>query len=175
MVVGLVVGYFNADGFLDVAGVGVSSIGVLLGNGDGTFRAAMYFDTGSEEWDHIRAFAVGDFNADGSQDLVTTNPSAGSISILLGNGDGTFRTPLISNVGGTPGRNIFYRAHRTLAVADFNNDRFPDLVMVGSPSGASVLLGNGDGTFHTALETLLVATFCCLPWETSTSMGSRSW
>ena len=45
-----------------------------------------------------RSLAVGDFNGDGSQDLVATNV-AGSVSVLLGNGNGTFRAPLIFDTG----------------------------------------------------------------------------
>ena len=78
-------------------------ISVLLGNGDGTFQAPLSFDTGVPPPGFPaptkRSLAVGDFNGDGSQDLVATNV-AGSVSVLLGNGDGTFRAPLIFNAGG---------------------------------------------------------------------------
>jgi hypothetical protein len=135
------VGYFNGDAFQDLAVVRFASgISVLLGNGDGTFRPPQLLDTGvplvSGEQ---RAVAAGDFNGDGSQDLVATNAPAASISVLLGNGDGTFRTPLIFDAGGVP---------VSLAVGDFNNDRNQDLAMAHrSFPGISVLLGNGNGTF----------------------------
>jgi FG-GAP-like repeat/FG-GAP repeat len=147
----IAVGYLNGDAFVDVAVIGFSSqIGVLLGNGDGTLRSPIYLDTGAGG-SGPRALVVDDFNLDGNQDLVTTNPSAGSISMLLGNGDGTFRTPLICDVGGVPGSNLYDSAYQTVVVGHFNNDRIPDLFMVNtSPPGASMLLGNGDGTFTTA-------------------------
>ena len=140
----IAVGYFNGDGFQDLAVVrrGASGISVLLGNGDGTFRAPLSFDTGVPlpGVPRKRSIAVGDFNGDGSQDLVVTNAPAASISVLLGNGDGTFRAPLISNAGGIP---------VALAVGDFNNDRIKDLATANnSVPGISVLLGNGNGTFR---------------------------
>ena len=94
-----------------------AAISVLLGNGDGTFQAALLFDTGvpaPTRPDGKRSLAVGDFNGDGSQDLVATNV-AGSVSVLLGNGNGTFRTPLIFDTG-------CLGAVYSVAVGDFNND-----------------------------------------------------
>ncbi len=87
-------GDFNGDGKLDVVVANASSnnVSVLLGNGDGTFQAPVDYPTGSQP----SSVAVGDFNGDGKLDLAVANqncPSfpcgAGSVSILLGNGDGT--------------------------------------------------------------------------------------
>src|SRR5260370_2674137 len=61
-----------------------SSISVLLGNGDGTFQAAVSYAAGSAP----RSMAVGDFNGDGKPDLAVANGCG--INVLLGNGDGTF-------------------------------------------------------------------------------------
>src|SRR5262245_17758623 len=137
----IVVDYFNSDGFLDLAVLSrsTSSISVLLGNGDGTFRAAQFFDTGAPvSGQESRSLAAGDFNGDGNQDLVATNASAASVSVLLGNGDGTFRTPLIIGIAGRP---------VSVAVGDFNSDRVQDLAVTGSFPGTFLLLGNGNGTF----------------------------
>jgi hypothetical protein len=137
-----IVGYLNADGFQDLAVVSQSAsrISVFLGNGNGTFQAPMLFDTGAPvRSPEIRSVALGDFNSDGSQDLVATNGTARSVSVLLGNGNGTFRAPSIFDTGGV---------HVSVAVGDFNSDRLQDLAVTGSFPGTSMLLGNGNGTFR---------------------------
>jgi hypothetical protein len=138
----IAVGFLNGDGFLDLALVSrsASSISVLLGNGDGTFRAPLSFDTGAPvSFPEKRSVALGDLNGDRSLDLVTTNASAGSISVLLGNGDGTFRAPLLHDTGRDP---VF------VAVGDFNRDQFLDLAVASPSIGILVLLGNGNGTLR---------------------------
>jgi hypothetical protein len=83
---------------------------------------------------------VGDFNGDGKVDLAITNATDNTVSILLGNGDGTFQPQATYNVGGQPG---------PIAVGDFNGDGKLDLA-IGNLTGQSisVLIGNGDGTFR---------------------------
>jgi hypothetical protein len=143
------VGDFNGDGNPDLAvaatGMGGAGAGisVLLGNGDGTFQSAVGYDSG--EYDTV--VVVGDFNGDGKLDLAVANGS-GTVRVLLGNGDGTFQTAASYAVGLVP---------LSMAVGDFNGDGQLDLVVANaavgdSPSGTlSVLLGNGDGTFQTAI------------------------
>ena len=145
----VVVADFNSDGKPDLAvaifstntTVGTGSVSVLLGNGDGTFQTAQNFaDSGTPG-----SIAIGDFNHDGKLDLAAANAydgktgGAGDVSVLLGNGDGTFQTAQNIAVGFEPG---------SVVVADFNSDGKPDLAVLGG--GFSVLLGNGDGTFQTA-------------------------
>ena len=90
-----------------------------------------------------QAVAVADFNGDGKQDLAVLNGNGNTISIFLGNGDGTFQTPTTSY----PVANGFPVA---IAVGDVNNDGKLDLVVADQRIGEiSVLLGNGDGTFQT--------------------------
>src|ERR1700733_8066789 len=80
-------------------------------------------------------------------------PALGDVSVLLGNGDGTFQVAQNYSSGG-------YQAW-SIAVGDVNGDGKPDLVVVNGcatsscqEAGLSVLLGNGDGTFQTAVETV---------------------
>lgn len=85
--------------------------------------------------------AIGDLNGDGKPDLVVPNYDATDISVLLGNGDGTFNTQIFI-VGTSP---------VSVAIADLNGDSKPDLAVANSSDNTiSVLLGNGDGTFGAA-------------------------
>jgi archaellum component FlaF (FlaF/FlaG flagellin family) len=129
-------GHFNADSKIDLA-VGNyqgNSISVLLGNGDGTFGQAVDYDTYSPTW-----VAVGDLNGDGKEDLVASNlgsfaiPSTASVSVLMGNGDGTFQPGVVYPAGG----NLKY-----VAIGDFNGDHEPDLVVVDELGGAIITLLN---------------------------------
>jgi VCBS repeat protein/centrosomal CEP192-like protein/FG-GAP repeat protein len=135
----LVVADFNGDGNLDwVAGSATQVfLTVVLGNGNGTFRAGVNYAVGQGP-----EVAAGDFNKDGKLDIVTVDYSTAEVSVLLGNSDGTFQ-PAIK----TPVPGAFYG----IAVADLNGDGNPDVV-TGDSTGASprnvnVLLGKGDGTF----------------------------
>src|SRR5437867_2555895 len=85
--------------------------------------------------------AVGDVNGDGRPDLAVANVNSGDVSVLLGNGDGTFQPALTFAAGYAP---------YSVAVGDFNGDGRPDLATIAG-TGVSVLLGNGDGTFQPAL------------------------
>ena len=81
----------NGDGRLDLAGTGVNSAGVMLNNGPGTFGARIDYPAADQPQD----LAAGDFNGDGSMDLaVTINTPQISLSLLSGNGDGTFNAPV---------------------------------------------------------------------------------
>jgi len=152
---------FNGDGIPDLAilsgdnslGGGPFTVAVFLGNGDGTFRAGPEIQPSGMQ---VGPFMIsGDFNGDGKPDLaiLTWNLSSTSyLTILLGNGDGSFSAePTVvavsqNNEGGDgiPG---------TMAAADFNGDGKLDLAVVGdyvSTGGVGILLGNGDGTFNAA-------------------------
>jgi hypothetical protein len=91
---------------------------------------------------------LGDFNNDGIQDLAMAHRSSPGISVLLGNGNGTFRMPSNLDVGDRPG---------SIAVSDFDGDGNHDLAvasafeLAASPN-VSVLLGNGNGTFQPAVN-----------------------
>jgi hypothetical protein len=131
------------------------SVGVLLGNGDGTFQAAVTYGSGGY---HTVSVAVGDLNGDGKPDLVlassctsSSNCANGSVGVLLGNGNGTFQAAVSYSSGG-------YEA-QSVAVADVNGDRKLDLLVANTicapndcaTGSVGVLLGNGDGTFQPAV------------------------
>ena len=146
------VGDFNGDGKADivVANLGAGPIpgdlSVLLGNGDGTFKAAVNYTTYAAGSPF--AVAVGDFNGDGKADLAVANLYGNNVSVLLGNGDGTFQAATNYNVGTAP---------FSVAAGDFNGDGKLDLAVANSGSSpargnVSVLLGRGDGTFQAAVN-----------------------
>jgi hypothetical protein len=155
----------NGDGKPDLvvgnacvdAGCASGTVGVLLGNGDGTFQTAVSYGSGGYSGAIV---AVADVNGDGKPDLLVANYCGsgclnGTVSVLLGNGDGTFQRAVTYGSGA-------FEAY-SLAVADVNGDGKPDLVVsnacqsseygtCNSSSEVSVLLGNGDGTFQTAVS-----------------------
>ena len=139
----MAVGDMNGDGSLDLVSAYSSDyVSILLGNGDGSFAAATNFDTESRP----SSIAVGDMNGDGSLDLVSTSENSNNttVSILLGNGDGTLNTATELDVGINSS---------SIAVGDMNGDGSLDLVSVYSYSNnVSILLGNGDGTLNEATE-----------------------
>jgi hypothetical protein len=128
-------GDFNNDGIVDLA-VGLpAAVGVLFGNGDGTFDPVVMVPAGSAQ---VLSVAVGDFNEDGVDDLAATGTG---IFVLISNGDGTFDPPVTYK----PGQGISW-----IERGDIEGDGDVDLVFAQtspSPSGVGTLLGNGDGTF----------------------------
>jgi hypothetical protein len=142
----------NGDGKPDLLLTNYGSgVAVLLGNGDGTFQAAVNYGAGTN------FVAVGDVNGDGKPDLVVAGGGEGSVSVLLGNGDGTFQAAVSYGSGG-------YEA-TSVAVADVDGDGKPDLLVANSCAGppdaldiceeggsVGVLRGNGDGTFQSAVN-----------------------
>jgi len=112
------------------------SVGVLLGNGNGTFQPAVEYDSGGAL---AISLAIADVNGDRRPDLLVTNYYY-NLEVLLGNGDGTFQTAVVYDTGG--------QFPTSVAAADVNGDTKPDLVVAHLFGSVAVLLGNGDGTFH---------------------------
>ena len=160
----LVAGDLTGNGKLDlaVADLGITNgaepvnpgggVSILLGNGDGTFQPPTLYAAGN----YPVAVIAGDFNADGKLDLAVADDgdqngyatAAGGVSVLLGNGNGTFQPPVTYGAGSGPA---------SLITGDFTGDGKLDLAVADpgvldgrDPGGVYVLLGNGDGTFQTA-------------------------
>src|SRR5215469_10047661 len=150
----VVVADFNGDGKPDlaVANSGSGNVSVLLNSGDGTFRPAVNFDAGVPSPTSIK---VADFNNDGAQDLAVwsgTSPVSSTLTVLLGNGDGTFQAPKATLLPAA-----IDQATLDLAIADFNLDHKQDfaILVYDASSGTSrilMLAGNGDGTFQSPLQ-----------------------
>jgi len=131
---GLVAGDFNGDGKQDLAVVSLEGVGILLGNGDGTFQPLVNIRDAFGN-----AIAVADFNGDGKLDLVVGYTQSDTLDLLLGNGNGTFQ-PIVS----VPAASNTV----ALAVTDLNGDGNADLVVATGTDGEIVtILGNGNGTF----------------------------
>ena len=100
------------------------------------------------------SLAMGDLNGDGKQDVVTANNQAGTISVLLSEGDGSLQSPIDYLSGGAP---------FSVSTVDFNSDGLADIVVRRHGPNATlltVLLSNGDGTLRRASE------FTDIGWQT---------
>jgi len=139
----IIVADFNGDHIPDLATANFDSndVSLFLGKGDGTFREAATIAVGVAPL----GLAAADFNGDGHLDLVVSDsggkngPNPNTIAVLLGVGDGTFRSPAFVPLKHPEG----------IAVGDFNKDGHLDLaVVLTTTDQVGVLLGNGDGTFQ---------------------------
>ena len=131
-------------GFLGCSPGDSGAVGVLLGNGDGTFQPVTRYAGGDPNY-----IAAADLNGDLKPDLVVTNWAHGTVGVLLNRGDGTFQSMETYGSGAD--------VPSSLVTADINGDNKVDLVVanyidsynLGSPVG--ILLGNGDGMFQPVL------------------------
>ena len=146
------VGDFNGDGHLDIAALLEANSGltvnVYLGNGNGTFGSAISIPIPGSGTRVALAtsLATGEFN--GHAGLVVTDTYNSFVDVILGNGDGTFKTPVAYST--IDPKNPGFTDPYGVVVADFNGDGQPDIA-VGEYAGIAVLLNNGNGTFGTAV------------------------
>jgi len=138
--VAIAVGDFDKDGNLDVvvANSTAATVTVMFGDGAGNLQSSTAYNVGSGP----SSVAVSDFNNDGHLDIAVANSGSGTVSVLLNKGNGTF-----ANASGSP----FSVGHSpsSVAVGDFNNDGFADLVVANSADATlSVLLSSKNGSFN---------------------------
>ncbi len=121
-----------------------ATVSILLGNGNGTFKPHVNYGIAAEP----RHLASGDFNDDGVLDIATANlgssETGNTVSVLLGNGDGTFESKIDLLAGAAP---------NAVHVADLNGDGNLDLAVANlkNAGAVNVLHGNGDGAFALAI------------------------
>lgn len=143
---------FNNDGIPDIALLGSISSGqvlsIFLGTPDASFAPRIDYSV------QANGFTVGDFNGDGKFDVIILDTTG---NIMLGNGDGTFQSPVPLTIGD----------YSTAASGDLNGDGKLDLVLLtpdyGTGATMAVVLGNGNGTFQApVMYTVLVAPYFVL-------------
>jgi large repetitive protein len=143
----LAVGDFTGSGEVDLAvtDINSSSVTILLGKGDGTFTTLPPIPLVA--FSNPEAIVVGNFTADGNLDLAVASQATDTVTVLLGNGEGTFQPLAPIALGDT------FPSKLSLVAGDFLNNGRTDLAVaaysVYGTSSIDMLLGNGDGTFET--------------------------
>jgi FG-GAP-like repeat/Bacterial Ig-like domain len=135
----------NNDGWLDITSVNEDSadLRVFLNLADGTGNFAPYATPTYAVGQRASPSEAADFNGDGNSDIAVANINVNSVSILLGNGDGTYAPQQSVAVGSMP---------RGIAVLDVDGDADPDIVNTNQASGnLSLLINDGQGVFGPAV------------------------
>ena len=165
------VGDFNGDGYPDAAVAGKQSgtVAVLAGNGDGTFAQAVNYPVAPQ----ASSLIVTDLNGDGRLDIVAASGTpyviagdhgSGDVSVLLGNGDGSFRAGSVAPAGMTP---------VAIAAADFSGDHIVDVVTANQGSNdLTYLAGMASGGFQTGVSVPLTSGGTNLPAQPSALLSA---
>jgi hypothetical protein len=153
------VGDLNGDGLPEIVSANGCNLGtgaagaltVYVNKGNGTFQTGVYYAAGTESVDNTeaniapQAVTIEDVNGDGENDIISSNPKGGDVTILLGNGDGTVNVPTVGySTGGNPKTSVL--------VADFNGDGLVDIIVPDNTFSFAYLQGYGDGTFRSPLD-----------------------
>ncbi|MBX5490922.1 MAG: VCBS repeat-containing protein, partial [Chloroflexi bacterium] len=146
----------NGDGKLDlavaIAGTSADRVEVRLGNGDGTFSATWQQVAMGGSGSNPAGVVAADFNGDGKPDLVTADFGHNDLSVRLNTTSAGSTTLTFGPVVNYATSTSSTPQPTSLAVADLNRDGKLDLAVANYGSGqVAVLLGNGDGTFGTAI------------------------
>jgi hypothetical protein len=167
----VVIGDFNGDGVPDLAvrlPSLANSVAIFIGVGDGTFLPQVNYSLGgSATYDGAPSLVAADFNNDGKLDLLdnysyTALDSGGvlrtytALTMILGNGDGTFQAPVFLPVDNS------YNPD-SITAGDFNGDGNIDIAAVATYGDTlGVMLGKGDGTFQPSVDynTAIICHFC---------------
>ena len=139
----LTIGDLDHSGTLDlvVGNSGDDTVSVLLGDGTGGFQTRGPYPAENAAILPYAALELADVDGGGDLDIVVADFESGTISVLRGNGDGTFQSAISLNGSDVVSQPV------ALAVGDLDDDTVPDLVVGGHSGGLAVFLGNGDGTF----------------------------
>jgi hypothetical protein len=129
---------FDTDGNLDIVATSTTSLVAFFhGTGTGFFNSGPIFSLTSVN--NSQGITNGDFNKDGNMDIAVTSFNSSSINILMGNGAGSFGTPVVYSV---------QSQSKAIKAYDFNGDNNLDLAMVNAGPGlVTIMLGSSTGTF----------------------------
>lgn len=155
----------NGDGKLDLAvtNLNAKTVGILLGKGDGTFNSTVVYPTTTGTLSGPGAVVAGDFNADNKVDLAITNEGNNTVSILLGNGDGTFQPATEFSVGNSGDFTA------GVAAGDFNGDGRLDVAVADQTNtNVSVMLQRPQSPTNLATGTVTGGSVA-LSWTASIS------